>query len=178
MTRRDMMTYQLEDYKTYIKKLKKIQEIDWVNFQLSLNERPNFWSIIEYGDKIKKNKRSSHEERMSEMIRWLLDPNETHQLGNIFAVRFLELFGKTYAYSPHKNKQINVETEYEQIDVLYRDYETKVFFAIELKQYSLEGIRNDGRSQLDDYDDVLHSIAEKDTEIVRIYLTPLKEKAT
>src|SRR5690625_6084144 len=100
------MSYTEKDYRNYVDKLNNIREMDWVKFQLDLNKQPNFWSILEYGTSIRKDKRSSHEERLSKMIRWLLDPNETHQLGNIFAVRFLELINKEYDYHSSQNKQI------------------------------------------------------------------------
>jgi len=172
------MTSQVVDYNTYIEKLRKIEEIDWVKFELSLNERPNFWSIIEYGEKVKKGGRSSHEERMSRMIRWLMDPNETHHLGNIFIVQLLKLINVKYPYSPYENKQIHVDAEYDYIDVLYRDYENDVFLAIELKQYAKEGKRNSGKSQLVHYDDVLQHLASENTQVHRIFLTPAKDHAT
>src|SRR5690625_2092981 len=100
------MTYTEKDCQGYVEKLKNIRKMNWVKFQLSLNKQPNFWSILEYGTSIRKDNRSSHEEHLSKMIRWLLDPNETHKLGNIFAVRFLELMNKKYDYHSSQNKQI------------------------------------------------------------------------
>lgn len=173
-----LLVYTEEDYKSYVEKLRKIEQIDWINFQLSLNKRPNFWSIIEYGEMIKANNRSSHEERLSKMIRWLLDPNETHELGNTFASRILDLVNQSYPYRLAKNKQVKVDTEYEQIDILYRDYAEKLVLAIELKQYSSEGVRKSGKSQLVYYDKTLKRFEDDGFQRVSIYLTPLAEKAT
>lgn len=172
------MTYTEKEYTNYVETLKNIQKIDWVKFHLALIERPNYWSIIEYGETKKANKRSYHEERMSKMIRWLLDPNGTHELGNAFAVRFLELVNQPYTYNPLKNRQTKVDTEFKFIDILYRDYSEDVFLAIELKQYSKEGTRSDDQSQLVHYDDVLQELASEDTQTVRVFLTPTKEEAT
>lgn len=173
-----LLVYTEEDYKNYVEKLRKIKEIDWVNFQLSLNKRPNFWSIIEYGEMKKANNRSSHEERLSKMIRWLLDPNETHELGNIFATRILDLVNQSYPYRLAKNKEVKVDTEFEQIDILYRDYAEKVVLAIELKQYSTEGFRKSGKSQLEYYDETLKRFEDDGFQRASIYLTPLADKAS
>lgn len=173
------MTNHLIDHKSYLNKLKEIQAEDWVQHYLHLKQKPNFWTITEYG-KIKSAKqRSAHEEKISKMIRWLLDPNETHGLGNIFAKKFIQLLGGEYSYKPEKNDAITALTEFRRIDVLYTDREQKVCIAIEVKQYAEEGMREGGKSQLDDYEKVVDNL-EKNEGLKPYYafLTPLKEEST
>ena len=79
------MTFQTEDYIEYLEKVNGLKKIDWVQNYLNLKKKPNFWTILEYGEIASANQKSSHEIRYSKMLRWLLDANENHNLGNIFA---------------------------------------------------------------------------------------------
>ncbi len=191
------MTYTLKDYENYLKNLKKVNELSWVKNYLDLKEKPNFWTIIEYGKYESSNGRSAHETRMSKMIRWMMDPNENHGLGNIFAYKLMDLLGETYEYSLEENKEIKTIAEYYSkikedskvkkdnkdrrvyIDVLYKDLSRKMCLAIELKQHAKEGQRENGSSQLDDYELVVGNLTKgKELEPYYIFLTPLKEKPT
>lgn len=172
------MIYTEKDYKDYVETLKKIRGADWVQHHFDMLERPNFWSIIEYGKIESAQDRSAHETRLSKMFRWLLDPNENHQLGNIFAHKLLQQLGVQYNYDPDFNKQIKVMNEYEYIDVLYKDLSEKLCIAIELKQYAEEGQRK-GKSQLVYYEETLTRLQEEKGLIpYYIYLTPLGERST
>ena len=171
------MTYHIADYKNYLAKLKKFQEIGWVKRYLYLKKRPNFWTITEYGRVESPKDRSAHETRISKMIRWLLDANESHQLGNIFAKQLIKLIGGNYTYSSHKNTQIKAVTEYKYIDILYQDLSQNICLAIEVKQYAEEGKSEDGESQLDRYERIVKALSEKkELHPYYIYLTPLKDK--
>lgn len=165
------MTYHTKDYENYLEKIKKIRQLDWVQNHLNLMAKPNFWSILEYGEK----SISAYETRISRMFRWLMDANGTHGLGNIFAHKLLQLVGIDYIYSPDKNEAIHATNEEKHIDVLYKDYSQKVIVAIEVKQYAEEH-----GNQLNNYEkEVLAMTGNKDGAIKIdphfIYLTPLKD---
>lgn len=127
------MTYCEKDYKEYLEKLEEFKGINWINNHLQLMKKPNFWSILEYGEKSKSNERSAHEIRSSKMLRWLLDANENHNLGNIFAHKLMKLIGEDYALQPLKNKAIKTTSEEKDIDVLYKDLSQNICIVIELK---------------------------------------------
>lgn len=172
------MTYQLENYKVYLGKLKIFREYEWVQKFLELKEKPNFWTIIEYGRVKNSQERSAHETRYSKMIRWLLDPNETHNLGNIFAHKLLGLIGSDYKYNPDKNKAIHVTNEFMYIDVFYKDFSQNMCIAIEVKQFDKERISEEGISQLDNYEETLEEWIKEGNKELRpsyIFLTALKE---
>lgn len=172
------MTYQTKDYKNYLGKIVEFKQLGWVQTHLHLMEKPNFWSILEYGEDRGAQDRSAHETRTSRMFRWLLDANETHHLGNVFAHKLIELIGGNYEYYPGRNEAIQATAEEQHIDVLYKDISKKIMLAIEVKQYAEEGISN-GISQLDRYEDFVRQfISSQDDDITPyyIYLTPLKEK--
>ncbi|MGM8212223.1 PD-(D/E)XK nuclease family protein [Virgibacillus sp. W0430] len=172
------MTYQLKDYKNYLKKLEMIKEYDWVQKFLELKEKPNFWTIIEYGRVKSSQERSAHETRYSKMIRWLLDPNETHNLGNIFAHKILDLVAGELKHDPDKNKAVNVTNEFMNIDVFYKDFLQNICIAIEVKQFDKERISEEGISQLDNYEESLEEWIKEGNKELRpyyIFLTPLKD---
>lgn len=174
------MTYSISDYQAYLEKLEKIQEIDWVKNHLYLMKKPNFWTILEYGkEQVKSKERSSHEIRTSRMIRWLLDANGTHNLGNIFAHKLIQLIGGEYHYRPTKNEKIKVIAEYNDIDVFLTDQSQNVYLAIEVKQFAKEGITSGSKSQLDKYEEIVESLRSKNDNIYQpyyIFLTLLKEQ--
>lgn len=167
------MTYCMKDYENYLEKLKEIKSLGWVESHLHLREKPNFWAILEYGEERGTQDRSAHETRSSRMFRWLLDPNGTHQLGNIFAQKLIQLIGGDYTYQPGKNEAIYVTNEEKHIDVLYKDFSQKIVLAIEVKQYAEEGQSN-GVSQLDRYEEYVKQ--HKGLHSYYVYLTPLKDK--
>lgn len=76
------MSPQEIDYLSVAKRI--VQEINSSWYKRKQNNEPNFWEIIEYG-------RESYEVRQSKMLRWLLDPNENHGLGNSFLKKFINL---------------------------------------------------------------------------------------
>lgn len=175
------MTYKTEDYQNYLKKLQTIKQFDWVKNHLHLKEMPNFWTILEFGETKEYGKRSAHEIRTSRMLRWLVDANETHQLGNIFAHKIMQFIGIDYAYNPNENKRISATAEDMDIDVFYKDYSKKMCLAIELKQYAKEGTYEDDTSQLDKYMTLVEeSIKDEDQTIqpYYIYLTPQKDNSS
>lgn len=172
------MKYTSEDYKDYLVKLEEINELDWVKNYLQLKEKPNFWTIIEYGQGESSNDKSAHETRMSKMIRWMMDPDENHGLGNVFAYKIIEWMGGDYVYGLEEDREIKTIAEYHSngryIDVLYKDFTQKTSLAIELKQYAKEDIDEDGVSQLDEYQVIVEKIREeKDLQPYYIFLTPL-----
>jgi len=172
------MTYNSKDYQNYVEKIEKFKTLDWVKNHLHFKEKPNFWTILEYGEYRGSQERSAHETRSSRMIRWLMDANETHNLGNIFAHKLLQLIGVDYEYHPHKNKSIKATAEDMDIDIFYKDLAQKVCLAIELKQYAKEGQSTGFESQLDKYETLVEERLKKRAEEIHpyyIYLTPLKE---
>lgn len=175
----DCMTTKKEFYKNYLEKLNEFKNINWVKNYLELKEKPNFWTIIEYGEEVRLNKKSAHEIRYSKMVRWLLDPNENHQLGNIFAHKIMTLIGVDYSYNANKNESIKVTTEaLEDIDIFYKDPSQNICIAIELKQFAKEHQSTGYDSQLDKYEHVVGEFVEKSKNTMKpyyIYLTTLQE---
>ena len=103
------MKYDHKFYENYMEKLKELNGVDWVasNIKLKkkLEEKPNFWTIIQYGKGEKEeqdnnlfNTKSSHETRSAKMFNWLLDPNENHNLGNTFAYEIIRKVDINAAY--------------------------------------------------------------------------------
>lgn len=175
------MTYQLTDYQAYLQKIEQIKKYDWVQKFLELKEKPNFWTIIEYGRMRNTQERSAHETRYSKMLRWLLDPNETHNLGNIFAHKLLERIGVQLNYHPNKKKAVTVANEFKHIDVFYNDPSQKMCMAIEVKQFDKERISEEGISQLDEYENAIKEWMKERNLDLRpnyIFLTALKEVPT
>ena len=116
------------------------------------------------------------------MIRWLLDPNENHNLGNIFAYKLIQLLNGKAGKDKFRQigkadiDKVEVTTEEERIDVLYKDLLQNVFIAIEVKQYSEEVFYEDGSSQLDKYIEEVKKLVKKtgqEIQVYYIYLTPL-----
>ena len=85
------MTLKEKKYENYLEKLHEFKEIDWVKNYIDLKKKPNFWTILEFGQIEGSKQKSSHEIRYSKMLRWLLDANENHNLGNTFAVELLKV---------------------------------------------------------------------------------------
>lgn len=167
-----------EGYLEFIKQFRNNEDNKWVENRLELQRKPNFWTILEYGEKSVK----SYETRMARMFRWLLDPNETHGLGNIFAYKLFvheaEDIKKgeksNYTYIPGENPNVQATAEEKRIDLLYRDFSQNVIVAIELKQYAEEG-----ESQLKNYEEVVEKmIAGKPIKPYYFYLTPLGKDST
>lgn len=165
------------NYKSYLTFVQEFGSEDWVKNQLNMRKKPNFWTILEYGEKSTVN---SYEIRLARMFRWLLDPNATHGLGNIFAHKLLQFYNEgnqtreetQYDYSPNKNPNIQVTSEEKHIDLLYKDFEQGVIVAIELKHYADEGVRK-GVSQLVHYENEIKKMIEgKSIEPYCFYLTP------
>lgn len=158
--------------------------------KLSSNSTPNFWEIIEYGTTIDRAGRSAHETRYSRMIKWLLDPNENHNLKHMFA---RELIKKAYDLDPDKaaeifpdsgyeEQDILCRTEMENIDIYYNNKTENTQIAIELKQYSEEHNRSNKKdSQLTHYKKFVDKVAKEQENRHKsnsyfIFLTPLGEE--
>lgn len=170
--------YNEQDFTAYLAKLERFKEISWVSNQLKLMKKPNFWTILEYGDTKGNNKRSAHEIRYSKMLRWLIDANETHYLGNLFAQKLMNVIGEKYMFDAGKNKAIKALSEKMNIDVLYQDFSQNICLAIELKQFAKEGTTTENISQLDKYEKSVQDHIIQHNRNVRphyIYLTPLKD---
>lgn len=166
------------DYKHYIEKMNDFKKIDWVCNQLHLAKKPNFWSILEYGEGVDY---SAHEIRTSRMIRWLMDANETHHVGNLFAQKLISFVDKNVKYEALKSKDIHATAEYENIDIFYRDLHQGVCAAIEVKQHAKEGITSNNESQLDKYEKIVKSWIETTNENIQayyIFLTPQQTEPT
>lgn len=178
------MTYNLAFYQTYINKLKGFSEINWVENYLNLKRKPNFWTILEYGEIASSRQRSSHEIRYSKMIRWLFDANENHNLGNVFATKLLKRIDNetSYQLDIEKNNQIkSIAESLADIDIFYSDLNQNVCLAIELKQFTIEHESTGYDSQLDKYEDAVKDFITKNGRNIRpyyVYLTPLKENPT
>ena len=173
------MTYSVKDYENYLEKLQAFSQLGWVKNHLHLLEKPNFWTILEYGEHRGTQDRSAHETRSSRMLRWLMDANETHNLGNAFAYELIRLIGGDYDYRPNKNKAIKATAEDMDIDVFYKDLSQKICLAIEVKQYAKEGKSTGFASQLDKYESLVKERIEQIGQTIQpyyIYLTPLKEE--
>ena len=173
------MNMTVKEYEAYLEKLKEFRELAWVNNYLELKKKPNFWTVIEYGRYNSSKDKSAHETRMSKMIRWMMDPNENHGLGNVFAYKLMKWLDEDYNYCPNINKEIKTIAEYKDIDVFYKDNSQKVCLAIELKQHAKEGETSGGISQLDKYEDIVEKLSGKNNlKAHYIFLTPLKEEPT
>jgi hypothetical protein len=183
------MSYDEQFCQEYLNKVRRFAEKKWVIDYFETQKRPNFWTILEYREYTRQdNKKTAYEIRMSKMLRWLLDPNENHKLGNVFVHELVQLVNQrnnkdgyelSYNLSREENGKVLVTNEEQNIDVLYKDHFQKLYLAIELKQYAKEGIDEDGVSQLVRYADTVKDlIATKDSEIQQayIFLTPLGEK--
>lgn len=176
------MGYDVKFYKEYLEKVKGFREIAWVRNYIELKKKPNFWTILEYGESVNKDeKKSSYEIRMSRMIRWLLDANENHNLGNLFAYEFLKLIDEkfTYKYSSQKNHHIkSINEALKDIDIFYKDLDKNVCIAIEFKQYSGEIIYEDGTSQLGKYKKAVEDFMNENKEEITpyyVFLTPKED---
>ena len=172
------MEYTDNDYRSYIGKIKRINKLDWIQHHQRLKSKPNFWAILEYGEERNTRSKSAHETRSSRMIRWLMDPNETHGLGNIFVHKLMQRLGIEYNYSAEKNPLITATAEYMDMDIYYKDLSQSMCIAIELKQYAKEGKSTGYESQLDKYEDLVTQDIEESKPVITptyIFLTPLKD---
>jgi len=113
---------------------------DWKE-KLSIEERPNIWSIIEYG-------RKSYEIRYSRFLRWLLDPKGNHEIGSLFTNELWNeakgvtsgnsFFSGSSAIEYNENAWSagsKAKAEEKNIDVHIYDDVNKRYLAIELKVY-------------------------------------------
>lgn len=74
----------MKSYEGLFQQLESVMQESWMQDLLDEADRPNFWSIVEYG-------RNSYEIRYSRMLRWLLDPHGNHGLGRLFARELAQL---------------------------------------------------------------------------------------
>ena len=107
--------------------------------------------------------------RHSNMLAWLLDPNANHGLSSSFLYGFLSKLPNLLP--PQKQDDMEgvdflsllssdlssfrIRREWQNIDVLIISDSMKVVIAVENKIDSGLGKRKDGRTQLDDYDNVI-----------------------
>lgn len=131
--------------------------------------------------------------RHSNMLAWLLDPNESHGLGSSFLWAFITDLSKKHSYEfvaedfdaiipPQATIELlssdlsisQVFREWNRIDILVKlpnDY----VIAIENKVDASEGKRG-GKSQLEGYSDVLKKNNYGSTKTIKVYLTPDGDK--
>lgn len=138
----------------YVEDLKRE---DWVIQHLRHQDHPSFWSIIEYS-------KNSYEIRYSRMLRWLLDPWETHGWGTRFADE-LDAFcaGQAPDEAPRDDSVdptvrrtrstcgADTEALNANIDVFAYDEHKGRAITIEVKQFASEGTTSAGTSQLQKY---------------------------
>ena len=106
------------------------------------------------------------EQAHSGFLAWLLDPGRNHAIGHDFLLRFLET---TVRAARELNiptvrpgtigtidwANVEVRREWRNIDILVLSEKSRFVCAIENKIYASEGIREDGRSHLTDYRQIL-----------------------
>lgn len=123
--------------------------------------------------------------RHSNMLAWLLDPNANHGLSSSFLYGFLSKLPNLLP--PQKQDDMEgvdflsllssdlssfrIRREWQNIDVLIISDSMKVVIAVENKIDSGLGKRKDGRTQLDDYDNVIKN-SYKGWKWARVLLAP------
>lgn len=152
-----------------------VARIKQESFRGTLRRTANFWSILEYGGDDRDGGR--YETRYSRMLRWLLDPTETHSLGGYFADGLLRLAaGGTADLDPDDElapidlERTTVLAERDRIDVLLEDSHNRQVLVIENKMHAAEGFSN-GISQLQTYFERTQERYGKDHTIEYLYLT-------
>ena len=164
--------------------LKLIQDISCLEKLNAWTEKVNIFQVL---------KIARAEIRHSNMLAWLLDPNENHGLGSRFLRAFITDLSVSHSYeyaddvydaivSPEKALDLlmadltdsRVFREWNNIDVvimLPKDY----VIAIENKVDAAEGKAN-GRSQLEKYQEILTNHGFQDNKIIKIFLSPNARK--
>ena len=122
------------------------------------------------------------EQAHSGFLAWMLDPGRNHDMGNEFLMSFLETTVRAarekeiHTVCPSRLgtidwSDVKVHREWRNIDILVLSEKSKFVCAIENKIWAVEGIREDGRSQLTDYREVLEKeLPGFDTHLV--FLSP------
>ena len=106
------------------------------------------------------------EQAHSGFLAWMLDPSKNHEVGNEFLLRFLETTVRAAREQDIPTVRqgtlgtidwadVEVRREWRNIDILVLSEKSRFVCAIENKIYAAEGIREDGRSQLTDYREIL-----------------------
>lgn len=97
----------------------------------SFNNKPNIFSIL---------KVENREIRHSNLLAWLLNPKENHNLGNTFLSKFIETFVKLHIKENNAVKLLlmnydnfKIRREWKYIDLLLLNEEEKVAFVVENK---------------------------------------------
>ena len=113
------------------------------------------------------------ENKMSEILAFLLNPKSLHGQGDLYLREFCHFFG-IFDYKEHLHKNVFVELEYptdegRRIDVLVKMGD--VYLIIENKYRSAA----DQENQLTDYYGYLEKIAIRPEEVYIFYLTPYGE---
>lgn len=144
-----------EELQTFLKNISCLEPLrEWT-------ERFNIFDVL---------KISGMEIRHSNMLAWLLDPNETHGWGTSFLKEFLLLFQGGYDWIEEDFLEqcdtFTVRREYKNIDLLLVSEECHTVIAIENKVYSSEHSNQLGR-----YYDIVCSEYEEGWSKIFIYLT-------
>ncbi len=152
------------DAHRFVEELADVLPERWLTDRL--DTVPNFWEVVEYG-------RESYEIRNSKMLRWLLDPNGSHRLGDRFVRRLAALASRELAErlamrNAEQLRKVTVDVELPlrieagekvargRLDLLYRDPLLGVYLAIENKTGSAEHAMGESEvSQTSGYRDAL-----------------------
>lgn len=134
----------------------------------------NFWDVVEYGS-------GSYENRYNRMLRWLLDPAESHGLGPSFANALLALpaLGETVDVGTRGVRvrvEVPVQAEADspagRIDVVLTDRVSRLYVAVEAKMDSHQ--HSDQLRRYADYATTLAAPA-PDWNHRFVFLTPTPE---
>lgn len=164
--------------------IKLLQDITCLDALREWTDRVNIFEVL---------KISRTEIRHSNMLAWLLDPNENHGLGSTFLQAFITDLTKSHTYEYAEEAYDAIVAEEDALQLLTSDLsESRVYrewnhidilitlpehvIAIENKVDASEGHRN-GQSQLKRYKDILEKHYDGKT-IIKLYLTPRGDKPT
>ena len=115
------------------------------------------------------------ENKVSEILCFLLNPNSSHGQGDVFLKLFIDEFNINFSYDDIKDvfAQVEKSTHYNRrIDIFIRNTKTDNIIAIENKIYNNT---KDQTNQINDYLDYLNNIT-KNNDFTFFYLSPRDKK--
>ena len=129
----------------------------------NFNNKPNIFSILKVADR---------EIRHSNLLAWLLNPKENHNLGSLFLEKYLYMFVRECAVTKDcinllliSYDDFQVKREWKNIDLLLVSEKYHIVFAIENKVYTKEH-----DNQLERYYEIVQE-SFRDYETYFIFLT-------
>lgn len=165
--------------------LELMQDIDCLDQLKQWTEGVNIFRVLRI---------ARTEIRHSNMLAWLLDPNENHGLGSLFLQAFIIDLSKPHYYESAKEYD-SIITPTSTIDLLSSDLsDTRVFrewnhidillklpkeytIAIENKVDSTESKDGEGLSQLTRYANILNAHYDQN-KCIKVFLTPYGDEPT